>query len=58
VDTLTELRAIITSHQAFDITPDKLLEIVAIESFKFGVNAGRVHEKIETNNKLAKLGVN
>jgi hypothetical protein len=58
MDTLTELRAIIAYHQAFGITPDKLLEIIAIESFKLGSNAGRLAEKAETNNKLAKLGVN
>jgi hypothetical protein len=58
MDTLTQLRAIIAYHQAFDITPDKLLEIVAIQGFKLGANAGRLAEKAETNKRLAKLGVN
>jgi hypothetical protein len=58
MDTLTQLRAIIVYHQAFDITSDKLLEIIAIESFKLGVNAGRLAEKLETNKRFDAIGVN
>jgi hypothetical protein len=59
MDTLTELRHIIALYSnQIDLNQQELLEIIAIESFKLGANAGRVHEKAETNNKLAKLGVN
>jgi hypothetical protein len=60
MDTLTQLRAIIAKYSdQIDLSQQDIYEIIAIESFKLGANAGKLHEKAIVNEKsaLVKQGI-